>query len=193
MKLTQNSNKSSLSLTTITGIVILGITLLVIFLSTEVLSQTSSDVTNNAQCLNLLSNLDKYSSLADSSRVKSLFDKSCAPLNATVENKKRLISELKKCNSKAQRLIEQDSFLSKNPNICIPCSQLSSQKDFTIYTNELENELKKDKFSKIRQKKLNIKSRNEKNILLFRIEDEKIDFIIEEEIEIGYCNNVLNS
>lgn len=193
MRLTQNSKGSGLSISMVTGIVILGITLVIILLSTEVLSQTSSDATNNAQCLNLLSNLDKYSSTGDISRIKALFDKSCAPLNVTITNEERFISELEKCNSKAQRLIEQDRFLSRNPNICIPCSGLSNQRDFTINTNELESGLEKDKFSKIEQKELSINSNNGQNILLFKIENEKIEFIVTNGINTDNCNNFLNS
>lgn len=193
MILTQNSRGSGFSMSLVVGVLILGIVLLIILFSSEVLSQTSSDMTNNAQCLTLLSNLDRYSSTGDISRIKALFDRSCAPLNVTITNEEKFISELGKCNSKAQRLIEQERFLSRNPNICIPCSELSSQRDFTINTNKLESDLEQDKFSKIEQKELSINSENKQNTLSFRITNKNIEFILTNGISMSSCNNFLNS
>lgn len=181
-------SKGSMPISMVVALVLLGVVILFIFLFSGELSDRTNILTDDNQCLHLLSNLDFYTKNGGLSRVKSLYDKSCLPKNVTITDERRFISELKTCNSKAQRVFNQEEFVSRTSNICIPCNNLVSAIDISINSDVLD-----DDFSNIELTELRVGSKDETSILLFRISDGKIEFIIVNDKFDTQCDFFFNS
>lgn len=165
------SKKSNISLTTVIRSIILGITLIIVIISSNIILQTSSKTTQETQCLEVLSNLDAFfSTQGTNSRVKALFEETCLPENKTISNTKELKEELSKCNQKAQRIASQREFLSQNPSMCIECSYIKTNTKMSVSTSSLEN----NKFQIISNEIILEDNMDEHKPLYFSIEDNEI-------------------
>ncbi|MFP4401664.1 MAG: hypothetical protein ACLFPL_00385 [Candidatus Nanoarchaeia archaeon] len=111
------------------AVLILGAIIIIIFLMFFFTTMQSSDkYFDNQDCISLLSRLDQFGVNQNEQTIQGLINQKCQSNNISIQNQEQLLKEIEICNTKAQVLSNQDTFLSRlnTQSACFICNSITS-------------------------------------------------------------------
>ena len=185
-----NSNKKrGLSLPILASLIILIFTMIVIFGISGNIYDLVRENSKERECLTLINNIDRIAVAGNSNELRRRYEEACIISQMNLRNENQFRNEVLRCNSRAQRMINQERFIENSFETCGICSEIKSSFNLNIEVFEIiKNQEERDK---IRDSTLRTKIESEEQILQFRIIQDKILFEIVENQE-DVCSGFLN-
>ncbi|MCH8519557.1 MAG: hypothetical protein LAT82_02275 [Nanoarchaeota archaeon] len=183
-----NSNRALIVIYLI-YLILAGIILILSIWTLSLLNSSTHDFTNEQTCLRTIDNIENVMRSGNIEYLSSLYNEHCKVDEVRIRNEESFKNEIIKCNNRAQRMTLQKDFISNFPNLCIQCSDLRIETNSIIHFNQIQ-QLRE--FNNIETEFLEITIEDDnKNSLIFRIIDNKVQFNILSSQERG-CQNFLN-